>query len=223
MGAAGNNNLNYPSGISNDQRNGECSFAHAVLQTLYFHPMMKNNMDNNSINEIMNSDRLPITKEIIKMFISIRRRERTYSYDFFEVFINIFNRNKEAFGPNDQFLRKDPYHFLFFLLHLLQLELNFSPKTFDINRLNNLMLEEKRDERNIIKLYSEFMIQNHSNSVIFQNFFNSEKNKYTCQNCGIYFDFGLNSIFTMDISNINLNQGNTINLDDCFKSYRNDK
>ena len=66
MGAAGNNNQNYPSGISNDQRNGECSFAHAVLQTLYFHPMMKNDINNNSVNEIMNGDRYPITKEIFK-------------------------------------------------------------------------------------------------------------------------------------------------------------
>ena len=57
MGAAGNNNQNYPSGISNDQRNGECSFAHAVLQTLYFHPMRKNANATNSVNEIRNGER----------------------------------------------------------------------------------------------------------------------------------------------------------------------
>ena len=221
MGAAGNNNPNYPSGISYDQRNGECSFAHAVLQTLYFHPMMKNDINNNSVNEIMNGDRYPITKEIFKMFISMRNGERTYSYDFFEVFIKTFNQSKAAFGPDNQFLRKDPYHFLFFLLHFLQLELNFSPRTFDINRLNNLMLGEKRDKRNIFELYNNFMIQNHSYSIIFKNFFNSEENEYTCQNCGTYFDFDLNNIFTMDISNINLNPGNTINLDECFNSYCN--
>lgn len=216
------NNSNYPRGITNSN-NGEFSYANGVLLFLripslitylqQFAQFFKVDNQNSryrllkAINELYSSDN-PDSKNVIKVLNDLYEENRA---------------KLNSINP----LPQDPYNFLFFLLQFLHLEVNFSPRTANPKLLNQLTIEQKRDESKVTNIFSEYIKLNHKDSIIFDYFYHTEKNLYSCQRCGTYYDCELISIFKMNLSTIlawrnlyhNNKAGIMLNLDDCFNYY----
>ena len=228
MGTAGGGAIG---GINSTMSNGEYSCFHSVLQCLLMHPIMKVCWDkyNYLINHINNNNnRYPLTREIIKMYSFIIKGQTANSSNFIRLFQNIVNQNRNSFGINDAYSIKSPGQFLYILLFLLHCELNESPRNFDMNLLNNIPLNQKKDENSLVNLYVDYFTKCHKDSIIFNYFFNTEKKIFNCLNCGMYYDFDLKHIFYINLSNINeyrkknpdSSQCN-VNLYECFDYYCN--
>ena len=226
MGAAA---YYIPSGISSFNNYDDYSYAHSVLQSLLMHPLMKfeseffsNLLKSNN----MNSNRFRLTSELLNIYNKINKRQPADSSKIIGLYFAIANEKIESLGDN-KFNINDPFYFLYYLLHFLHMELNFSRKNFDTNRLENLTLADKKQENMMQNIFFEFLNEYHNNSVIFRYFTNFEENLYNCPQCGNYYDFNLHNIFVMNLSKIDKNDNNNsnkclINLDDCFNYYCND-
>ena len=223
MGAGGNGFA----GINTNQNFGDCSYAHSALQCLLMHPIMNECSLNQQI-LFNNINRFQLTCEIINLYNSIKQRQTGNSSNFIQLFLNLYNQKISGKITGAGNFQKDPYHFLKYLLILLHSELNQSPKTFDINRFQNLTIEERKNEQLIKELYAEFFQQNYCGSVIFNNFYSCEKSQYICPNCQTYYDCDLFCIFSMDVQktleerkkNNSIFQSN-LTLDDCLDYYCN--
>ena len=231
MGAIPNNNFKYPARLEAPYNYGDCSYVHSVLQSLLMHPIMKEaqNIFNNGN---MNLNNIRLTNEMLNLYNKINQNSIANSKNIIDLFFIIANENVNNFGDNfSRVTMKDPYHFLFWVLYFFHKELNNSPKNFDLNRLKNILLPIKSNENLMQSLFGEYLVKMHNNSVIFQYFFFVERQKYLCNNCGTYYDFNINHIFSMNVDNI-LNYKKKkyqipggvrtiINLDDCFDYYCN--
>ena len=218
-------------GINSSKSDEECSCFHSVLQCLLMHPIMKNCWDkyNFIINHINNNNnRYPLTLEIIKMYSFIIKGQTANSSNFIRLFQNIVNQNRNSFGINDAYSIKSPGQFLYILLFLLHIELNESPKNFNMNLLNDIPLNQKKDENSLVNFYVDYINKCHKDSISFKSFFNTDKKIYNCLKCGMYYDCDLKHIFYMNLSNINeyrkknfnIQQYN-VNLYECFDYYCN--
>jgi len=216
----------FPAGLNVDRNYGEFSYIHSVLQCFLMHPLMKE-IINNSNYYFQNNQRFRLTNQMINLFDAINQGNIGNSKNIIDLFYQIAAENQQSFEGDNRYLSKDPYHFLYFFLHFLHLELNFSDRYFNIDNLVNASLPIKRQENLIQNIFAHFLISNHGNSLIFKYFLSSEKNQYLCNNCGIYYDFSINSIFTMYLPqiirfNIKNNRNSSVTLDDCFECYCND-
>ena len=223
MGAGGNGFA----GINTNQNLGDCSYAHSALQCLLMHPIMKEGSLNQN-NLFGNINRYQLTCEIINIYNSVKGGQTGNSSNFIQLFLNHYNQKISGKITGAGYFQKDPYHFLKYLLILLHSELNQSPKTFDINRFQNLTIQERQNEQLIKNLYADFFQQNYCGSVIFNNFYNCEKSKYICPNCQTFYDCDLFCIFSMDVQKTyeerkknNPNIQTNLTLDDCFYYYCN--
>lgn len=216
-------------GINCNMSDGECSYVHAVLQCLLMHPIMY--QCQNEFNSIKNNNknRFLLTKELYKIYDTIRFGKTANSSNFIHLFQNIFNQNKNAFNNMDIYSIKTPGKFLYFLLSLLDFELNNSPNDFDTRLVTNISLAQKKDENYLINLYLNYFIRNRSGSIIFKYFFSNEKSQYVCPKCDKYYDCELKSIFVMKLNEINeyrrkINKNAlnyNLNLGECFDYYCN--
>ena len=222
------NSLVSPAGFSANINYGDCSYIHSVLQCFLMHPLMKeiNNLFN--FNQF-NNNRFRLTIEMLKLFKTINKGNIGNSTDIIDLYDKISSENRNILGNDKRYLLKDPYHFLYYFLHFLNLELNFSQGNFDLNLLTNASLRDKKQENLILEIFAEYLLAYHGNSLIFKFFLSSEKNKYLCNNCGTYFDFSINSIFTMFLPQIkdyyyikNRHNAQIVTLDDCFDCYCDD-
>ena len=235
MGASCYNNKIFPSGIiyQPNVNNKDYSYAHSVLQSLLLNPIMNESggflniilLNNNNNNY---KDKYPLTNEIMNIYQTINSRRTAYSNNLIAIFSNILEQKKNVLMANNgNLVIDDPYNFLYYLLHFLHLELNFSDNNFDKNSLNNIPLYIKRQRDKMQDSISNFLLANHSKSVIFKYFFNTVENTYLCQRCGQYYDHSLNSIITMDVAQIYQKRNlcypfkahSNINLNDCFDCY----
>ena len=230
MGASSHSYF-FPSGIFNPN-NGDCSYAHSVLQSLLMHPLMKIEYEyfSNLIHSCnLNNNRFRLTKELLNIYNKINENQPANSRKIIDSYLKIANENIQSFGNNYKFTEKDPFHFMLYFLQFLHLELNFSRNNFDDKRLNNLSLADKRQENTMRNIFFEYLNECHNNSVVFRYFTNYEENTYKCKNCGEYYDFSLHNIYEMNLNKFYfIKNGNNnsnkflINLDDCFNYYCND-
>ena len=215
--------MNSPAGLNVDRNYGEFSYIHSVLQCFLMHPFMKE-IINNSNYYFQNNQRFRLTNQMINLFDAINQGNIGNSKNIIDLFYQIAAENQQSFEGDNRYLSKDPYHFLYFFLHFLHLELNFSNGNFNIDNLINASLPIKKQENLIQNIFANYLISNHGNSLIFKYFLSSEKNQYLCNNCGIYYDFSINSIFTMYLPQIirfkiKNNRNSSVTLDDCFECY----
>ena len=227
MGASGSS----IGGMNCYMTDGECSCFHSVLQCLLMHPVMKIcwNKYNFNINNIKNNNaKYPLTLEIIKIYSTIMQGKTANSSKFINIFRNVFNQNKNNFGI-DAYSINTPGKFLYFFLLLLHNELNESQKNFNINLINNMSFNQKKNLDSLMSLFIEYITKCHKDSIIFQYFFNTEKIIYNCIKCGIYYDCDIKNIFYIDLSSIydyikrikpNASRFN-VNLYECFDYYCN--
>ena len=145
MGAGGNGFA----GINTNQNFGDCSYAHSALQCLLMHPIMNECSLNQQI-LFNNINRFQLTCEIINLYNSIKQRQTGNSSNFIQLFLNHYNQKISGKITGAGNFQKDPYHFLKYLLILLHSELNQSPKTFDINKFQNLTIEERKNEQTLL-------------------------------------------------------------------------
>ena len=218
--------MNSPAGLNVDSNYGEFSYIHSVLQCFLMHPFMKE-IINNSNYYFQDNQSFRLTNQMINLFDTINQGNTGNSKNIIDLFYQIVNEKLDSFGGDDRYKLKDPYHFLYFFLHFLHLELNFSDKNFNVDNLINVQLPIKKQENLIQNIFANFLFSNHGNSLIFKYFLSSEKNQYLCNNCGIYYDFSINSIFTMYLPQIirfkiKNNRNSSVTLDDCFECYCND-
>jgi hypothetical protein len=217
------NSLVFPAGLSAHKNYGDCSYIHSVLQCFLMHPLMKE--INNSFNfNQLNNNRFRLTIEMLRLFNTINQRNIGNSSNIIDLYYKILGENRNILGNDNRFLLKDPYHFLYYFLHFLHLELNFSPGNFDLNSLINASYAIKKQENLILEIFARYLLAYHGDSLIFKYFLSSEKNKYLCKNCDVYYDFSINSIFRMDLPQIKRYKNNAqiVTLDDCFDCYCND-
>ena len=218
------NSISFPAGLNTPNNYGNCSYVNSVLQCFLMHPFMKD--INNSYNYNQFSNRFRLTIEMLNLFNTINQRNIGNSKNIIDLFYKISEENRQNLGNDDRFLLHDPYHFLYYFLHYLHIELNFSLGNFDLNLLTGASVPVKRQENLIQDIFAKYLMAFHGESLIFKYFLSSEKNKYLCNNCGIYYDFSINSIFTMYlpqvinyISKKNANRAQNVTLDDCFDCY----
>ena len=225
MGASSHNNNNFSVGLNSPVNYGDCSYIHSVLQCLLMHPIMERAQNI----RIMNPNNKMLTTEIFHLYNEIKQRRTANSKNIIDLFYKIADEKKDSLGNDCRFAKRDPFHFLFYLLYLLHMELNESPGNFDLNKLLNLPIFIKKMEGTMENMFIEYLNKMHANSVIFKYFFWIEKNLYLCNKCGSYYDFIINHIFSMNIVDI-YNYKNRlypnrvqskISLDDCFDYYCN--
>ena len=230
MGASGNT----IGGIKSNIADGECSCFHSVLQCLLMHPVMEicfNNYNLNIDNINNNNNKYPLTFEIIKIYNTIMQRKIANSSNFINLFRNIINQNKNNFENINAYSINTPGLFLYFLLFLLHNELNESPKNFDINLINNISFEQKKNKDSLMEFYLNYITKCHEDSIIFKYFFNTEKIIFNCLGCGMYYDCNIKNIFSIDLSGVNdyrkkiKPNASQINADlyECFDYYCNYK
>ena len=223
------NSLVFPAGLSAHKNYGDCSYIHSVLQCFLMHPLMKEINNSFNFNQLNNNKRFRLTIEMLRLFNTINQGNIGNSTYIIDLHDKISDENRNILGNDNRYLLKDPYHFLYYFLHFLHIELNFSQGNFDINVLTNASLRDKKQENLILEIFANYLLAYHGNSLIFRYFLSSEKNKYLCNNCGTYFDFSINSIFTMYLPQIkeyyyrkNRHNAQIVTLDDCFDCYCND-
>ena len=198
------------------------SYAHSVLQSLFFLDSSQdfyNFMINNNIRFNM---LFPMANELLNIFDSIRSGNIANSQNILFYYGNYYMQNKMNIHSKNV-LEPDPFHFLYFLLQFLHMETNIS-STFD-SSLFNQNLDVMRNENLIYMLFLQFIIS--QNSIISNAFFNTVRYTYKCSMCGMYYFYGLQNIFRMNIDLVRyyrdmtypMKKGTNLELSELFLCY----
>ena len=213
----------FPAGICNMFNNQlNFSYAHAALQSLFclnssqelFHFMINNNIRYNML--------FPMANELLNIFDSIRSGNIANSQNILFYFGKYYMENKMNI-QSQNVLNPDPFHFLYFLLQFLHMETNMSPN-FDIS-LFNQSLDVMRNDNLIYMLFLQFMLS--QNSITSNIFFNTVRYTYKCSMCGLYYFYGLQNIFRMNLDLFRyyrdmtypMKKGTNLELTDLFLCY----
>ena len=208
--------INY-SGFNN-------SYAHSALQSLCsldFSTLYKMNYIYQS-----NNPYFMISNELFSIIRLIHNGQAAFSQDI----LNYYSRMAimlYANMPNNACVNsKDPFNFLNYLLEMLHYENNKQTFAFDINLLYNQNLMNQRNDDYMYFLFLSFFKQT-QNSIISNYFFNIERYRTTCPNCGTLYFYSSKNILEFEIDQYRVYRDNAfsfrkntnLTLDDCFLSY----
>ena len=228
-----NNNMNQMNmincpfkGINNNTIiNGieETSFINSVLQAFSNLSCVKNwyYFLNTKKEILLTNSNCSITKELFILLTSFFMKKQPDSSNTILHFINKF---KTLYN---QEINSNPIDFINYFLELLHFENNFPLNlNYDVNQLNNLNLQNRRNNTYVYNLFNEYMKQSH-NSFISQYFFNIIKYEMKCQNCSCYYNYTYKTIleFDLDLYRNYRDQAfpqkscMNLNMDECFTNY----
>jgi hypothetical protein len=213
-------------GIINKNK-GNYSYAHSVLQSICCLDASKEFI--NSIDFNLIDQNAKLSKELYALINVLNLGKAGVSNDIIPLFKECYDKNKSIIQSKNV-LKEDPFHFLFFLLQFIHFETNV-PKNpnYNINLLNNQSINNKQNDGYMFNLYMDFFNQT-QNSLISNNFYNIERYLYECPNCNQYYNYGMKTVFRIDVEEVikfrnnkfPMKINNKIDLNDCFYYY-NDK
>ena len=130
-------------GIKNSLQ-GDYSYAHSVLQSLCCLESIKEFMSR-PMNDIINNPKFLLTNAMYDLINCLINRKEGNSFNVLNSFINTYN-NYSTLIPSRNVLNKDPFHFIFFLLHFLHIE-NNQPKNpnYNLNQQPSLQNQQNDD------------------------------------------------------------------------------
>ena len=212
-------------GIKNINNNTS-SYVHSVLQSLGCLDFI------NKFLHIQNYENLGLmemnfyfSKEFYNLMSMLINGKQAFSADLIQYYIKRAN----MLYPNEQNnpFKGDPYHFLYYLLEILHFENNI-PKdpSYNINQLYNQNILNQQNDDYMYFLFLDFFRRT-QNSLISENFFNVEKYRTVCMNCGIIYFYAIKKILRFNIEKYKMyrDQSNpqkkfcNLSLDDCFRCY----
>ena len=205
---------------------GEFSYADSVLQAFiqlecvqnWFHQITQLNIINHPY---FNQS---LTKDLYLLIQSIACNVLDSSQ-----LISDFEFKSKDFFKKD--VKKDPFHFLFYFLDILHLEMN-CPKNFNFNKeaYYKSLYDNIHSDYNTFNLFANYMEQT-QNSFISNNFFSIAKYMINCPLCQSMFNYDFKKIYRFDLDELlntrnqcdPLNMGNSLSLNNCFQYSANTK
>ena len=205
---------------------GEFSYADSVLQAFiqlecvqnWFHQITQLNIINHPY---FNQS---LTKDLYLLIQSIACNVLDSSQ-----LISDFDFKSKNFFKKD--VKKDPFHFLYYFLDILHLEMNV-PKNFNFNKdmYYKSLYDNIHSDNNTFNLFTNYMEQT-QNSFISDNFFSIEKYMINCPLCQSMFNYDFKKIYRFDLDELlntrnqcaPLSMGNCLSLNNCFQYSANTK
>lgn len=222
------NNINYNKTmkiIKNDSSNYESSYANAALQGLSSLDCISKWINElNSKSNLMVNFQASITKEFYLLFFNLYHGNKASSTN---LLLALEEQVKKIYKKD---MKKDVYHFLFYLLDILHIENNCSNKSnidIDEYKNNQKAIQNMKNDKYMYQLFSNFL-QKTANSIISRCFYNIEKYYTSCSKCDKLFCYSKKKIIILDIDKIlslrnkmEANKiGSNINLKECFYYYQ---
>ena len=209
-------------GIKNSSQ-GDYSYAHSVLQSLCCLESIKEFMSR-PMNDIINNPKFLLTNAMYDLINCLINRKEGNSFNVLNSFINTYN-NYSTLIPSRNVLNKDPFHFIFFLLHFLHIE-NNQPKNPNYNLNQQPSLQNQQNDDFMFTFFNNFFNET-QNSIISGHFYTIERFQYNCPNCQTYYGYGMKNIIRMNIDYITncrdyttpQKKGTNITFNDCLNCY----
>ena len=220
------NNSEIPTGIKTFV-NENYSYANSVIQSLGSLGCIKQLINRQNLQYLKNNPRFELTTEFLKILIIINEvKKEPIIDDLIKSLKQIYNNNKlNIKSPNA--LNPDPFHFLYFLLQFIHIEINIDiDQNYNINNYNNQNVMNHKNDDYMLSLFLDFF-SNTQNSFISSNFYNTIRNIYNCPNCGKYYFYSMATILRIDVESAfkyrnSLNpykNGTNLNIDDIFNFF----
>ena len=220
------NNSRLKTGIKSHV-NANYSYAKSVIQSLGNLDCIKQLINLQHLEFLSNNSNFILTKEFFNiLFIMNNLNKEPIIDDLVIQFKQAYIKNNSNIkSPN--VLNQDPFHFLYFLLQFIHLEINrVNDKNFNINNYNNQTVMNRKNDDYLLDLFVEFLIKT-QNSYISNNFYNYNRNVYNCPQCGEYYSYSMTTILRINVESVVYyrnriyphKNGINLNLDDIFKFY----
>ena len=164
--------------------NENYSYAYSVIQSLGSLDCIKQIINIENLKNLENNPDFGLTTEFLKILVIINKLKKEPIIDnLIQSFKQVYNNNKiNIKSPN--VLSPDPFHFLYFLLQFIHLEINIeNDQNYNINNYNNPNFMNQKNDENMLSLFLDFFSKT-QNSFISNNFYNVNRNIYNCPNCG---------------------------------------
>lgn len=204
------------------------SYVHSALQSLCNLDFSKLYLAQfgNIIKYQNNNTNLMISNELYNIMNMIHNGRAAFSQNIIKYYSNMAILLYGNMQNNALVNSKDPFNFLFYLLEMLHYENNRPSFSFDINLLYNQDLMNQRNDDYMYFLFISFFKQT-QNSIISNYFFNIERYKTVCRNCGTLYSYSSRNILEFEIDQYKIYRDNAfcnkkfsnLTLDDCFKCY----
>ena len=220
------NNSEIPTGITTFV-NENYSYANSVIQSLGNLDCIKQLINRQNLQYLKNNPRFGLTTEFLKILIIINEVKKEPIID------DLINSFKQAY-KNNQFnikspnvLSQDPFHFLYFLLQFIHLEINIDvDQNYNINNYNNQNVTNHKNDDYMLSLFLDFFTKT-QNSFISNNFYNTNRNVYNCPNCGEYYFYSMATILRIDVESafnyrnclFPFKNGTNLDIDDIFRFF----
>lgn len=207
-------------------KSGEFSYAHSTLQSLSCLDILYEKTNQNQFIQCLPN--YSLTKEFFCLLYNLYNIPNEYadSNTLIDYFEKIYYKNKGNINSQNV-LNHDPFHFLYFLLQFMHIEIN-NPKNpnYDISILSNQSIQNQQNDSHMFQIFSDFYC-NTQNSLISDNFYNVEKHTFNCQNCGLFYFYNMKNIFRIDINRVKFyrnssfskNNGGHVTLYEMFDYY----
>ena len=201
--------------------NYQSFYINAVLISLgnlnYINKYIKDLCSKNNI--LQNNFNMTITKDIYNLFSALYNNQSTNCSNL----ISDYNKKiKKAY--KGETMKKDPYHFLLYLMDMLHKENNEPENSnYDKNKIININIQLKSDNNFMYNLMSDYYNQTH-NSFIFNGFYYMIKDVFECNNCPTTYNYAYENIFKFDVDQYKnykneLNISENFNLGQCFDCF----
>ena len=220
------NNNRFPTGIKT-LVNQDYSYANSVIQSLGNLDCIKQLINIQNLQYLKNNPDPSLTKEFFTLLFIINNVNKEPIIDDFIVsFKQAYNKNQSIIISKNV-LSPDPFHFLYFLLQFIHLEINqCNDKNYDINNYNNQNINNQKNDDYMLLLFLDFYSKT-QNSVISNIFFNTIRNIYNCRFCGDYYFYSMVTIIRINVesaffyrNNLNPNKnGTNLNIYDILNFF----
>ena len=209
-------------------RNGDYSYAHAVLQSLSCLDCIYNIISHNQLFQFLQNSNYILTKDLFQLLSYLynnNSNQPASSQNILNSFEIMYNKNQN-YIKSKNVLNPDPFHFLYFLLQFIHIEIN-NPNNpnYDLSILNNQNIQNQKNDNYMFNLFKEFFCET-QNSFISGNFYNIERHTFNCQKFGLYYFYNMKNIFRINVDTVKFyrnavypNFNNKISLDDLFLYY----
>ena len=188
-----------PRGIMNSQF-GDFSYANCVLQSLSCLDYLKEVINNKEIILKLQQSEYSLTNNVFNLIFILNKihNKEASSDPIINSFIDKYNKYK-SMVKSKNILNKDPFHFLYFLLQFLHLEINRPENpNYDMQYFFSQESKYQNNDTLLQQLFIDFYFKT-QNSIISDYFFFIEKYTFSCPLCGTYYKYSLKNIFRINI------------------------
>ena len=174
----------------------------------------------------MNNNKNPINKEFYQLLNFLYSE---YPVDSTNIINRVFDETISNWKKRNvkREIKKDPFHFLHYLLELIHLE-NIYPINPKFEEAYKNQITANRKNHDIMYNLFTLYFKQIKNSLISQYFYNIEKIEYQCPNCSTIYLYYPKHIITYDVEKYKgfrdecypQKKGMNLNLEECLKCYQ---